>query len=152
MSMVKIKPSGATRPIDVPREVIAQSKMIAGMLEDMGDCTDVISLPQISEQTFKHVLEFCEYHRESTSAKTGRMFVMKGWEKQFCNRKDNVIFDMIVAANMLEIEPLLDLLCKTVANMIKGLTVEQIRDRFHIVNDFSPEEEAEIRAESEWTK
>jgi len=35
--------------------------------------------------------------------------------------------------------------CKTVANMIKGKSVEEIRKQFNIVNDFTPEEEEQIR-------
>jgi hypothetical protein len=34
-----------------------------------------------------------------------------------------------------------DVGCKTVANMIKGRTPEEIRKLFNIVNDFTPEEE-----------
>ena len=34
-----------------------------------------------------------------------------------------------------------DVGCKTVANMIKGKTPEEIRKLFNIVNDFTPEEE-----------
>jgi len=40
--------------------------------------------------------------------------------------------------------------CKTVANMIKGKSVEEIRKTFNIVNDFTPEEEEQIRKENEW--
>ena len=39
--------------------------------------------------------------------------------------------------------------CKTVANMIKGKTPEEIRKTFNIKNDFSPEEEAQVREEAE---
>lgn len=38
--------------------------------------------------------------------------------------------------------------CKTVANMIKGKSVEEIRKTFNIVNDFTPEEEEQIRKEN----
>lgn len=41
-----------------------------------------------------------------------------------------------------------DVGCKTVANMIKGKTPEEIRKLFNIVNDFTPEEEAQIRKEN----
>ena len=54
------------------------------------------------------------------------------------------------AANYLDIKPLLDLTCKTVANMIKGKTPEEIRKTFNIKNDFTPEEEEIVRKENEW--
>ena len=44
--------------------------------------------------------------------------------------------------------PLLDLTCATVASMIKGKTPEEIRKTFNIVNDFTPEEEAQVREEN----
>ena len=43
-----------------------------------------------------------------------------------------------------------DVGCKTVANMIKGKSPEEIRKLFNIVNDFTPEEEAQIKKENEW--
>ena len=54
------------------------------------------------------------------------------------------------AANYLDIKPLLDLTCKTVANMIKGKTPEEIRKTFNIKNDFTPEEEEQVRKENAW--
>lgn len=54
------------------------------------------------------------------------------------------------AANYLNIKSLLDLTCLTVANMIKGKTPEEIRKTFNIENDFTPEEEEEVRRENQW--
>ena len=54
------------------------------------------------------------------------------------------------AANYLDIKGLLDLTCQTVANMMKGKSVEEIRKIFNIKNDFTPEEEEEIRKENQW--
>lgn len=56
------------------------------------------------------------------------------------------------AANYLDIKPLLDIGCKTVANMIKGKSPEEIRKTFNIQNDFTPEEEDQIRRENEWAE
>ena len=45
---------------------------------------------------------------------------------------------------------LLDVSCKTVANMIKGKSPEEIRRTFNIKNDFTPDEEEQIRRENAW--
>jgi len=58
-------------------------------------------------------------------------------------------FDVILAANYLDVKPLLDQFCKGIANQIKGKTPEQIRQTFNIKNDFTPEEEEQIRHERE---
>ena len=57
---------------------------------------------------------------------------------------------MFQAANYLNIKSLLDLTCQTVADMIKGKTPEEIRKTFNIKNDFTPEEEEEVRRENQW--
>lgn len=59
------------------------------------------------------------------------------------------LFDLILAANYLNIKSLLDLTCQTVAQMIKGKTPEEIRKQFNIKNDFTPEEEEEVRRENQ---
>ena len=45
---------------------------------------------------------------------------------------------------------LLDLTCKAVADQIKGKSPEEIRVRFNIKNDFTPEEEQEVKRENMW--
>jgi S-phase kinase-associated protein 1 len=61
-----------------------------------------------------------------------------------------MIFELILAANYLDIQPLLDLGSAAIAAMMKGKTTEQIRQTFNIVNDFTPEEEAQINEENMW--
>uniref|UniRef100_A0A453DQ95 SKP1 component dimerisation domain-containing protein n=1 Tax=Aegilops tauschii subsp. strangulata TaxID=200361 RepID=A0A453DQ95_AEGTS len=56
----------------------------------------------------------------------------------------------IVAANYLNIKGLLDLTCQKVADMMKGRTVEEISKTFDIKNDFTKEEEEEVRKENQW--
>jgi len=50
----------------------------------------------------------------------------------------------------LNIKNLLDLTCQTVVDMIKGKTPKEIRKTFNIKNDFTPEEEEEVRRENQW--
>lgn len=72
------------------------------------------------------------------------------WDLEFCQVDQSTLFEMILTANSVSIKPLLDLTCKTVANMIKGKTPEEIRNTFNIKNDFTPEEEEQVRKENEW--
>ena len=55
----------------------------------------------------------------------------------------------IPQANYLDIKKLLDVTCKTVANMIKGKNSQEIRNIFNIRNDLTSSEE-EIKKENEW--
>mmetsp|Transcript_20829 Transcript_20829/g.21139 ORF Transcript_20829/g.21139 Transcript_20829/m.21139 type:complete len:96 (+) Transcript_20829:578-865(+) len=76
--------------------------------------------------------------------------VVQKWYADFVNVEQVLLFELILAANYMDIKPLLDLTCATVASMIKGKTPEEIRQTFNISNDFSPEEEAQVREENKW--
>jgi S-phase kinase-associated protein 1 len=76
--------------------------------------------------------------------------VVDEWYANFVSVEQEVLFELILAANYMDIKPLLDLTCATVASMIKGRTTEEIRRQFNIVNDFTPEEEAQVMEENKW--
>ena len=59
-------------------------------------------------------------------------------------------FGFVQDANYLDIKNMLDLTCQSVANIMRGMTGEEIRKTFNIKNDFSPKEEEEIRRENQW--
>ena len=95
------------------------------------------------------VIEYCKYHHkaEQESLPEDEKNV---WDKDFVKVDDETLFNLILAANYLDIKSLLDLTCKTVADEIKGKTPEEIRVRFNIKNDFTPEEEEEVKRENAW--
>ena len=76
--------------------------------------------------------------------------VVQEWYANFVAVDQEVLFELILAANYMDIKPLLDITCATVASMIKGKTPEEIRQHFNIVNDFTPAEEAQVREENKW--
>merc|ERR1739845_208319 len=67
------------------------------------------------------------------------------WDADFLKVDQGTLFELIMAANYLDIKGLLDVTCKTVANMIKGKTPEEIRKTFNIKNDFTQAEEEQVR-------
>ena len=76
--------------------------------------------------------------------------VVGEWDANFVTIEQEMLFELILAANYMDIKSLLDLTCAKVASMIKGKTPEEIRKTFNIVNDFTPEEEAHVREENKW--
>jgi S-phase kinase-associated protein 1 len=88
--------------------------------------------------------------RHGTKVRSLRDIAFAHDREAFCAVDVETLFRIILAANYLDIKPLLDITCATVANMIKGKTPEEIRKTFHVKNDFTPEEEEQIRKENEW--
>ncbi|XP_062093348.1 SKP1-like protein 1A [Humulus lupulus] len=130
---------------EVEEVVAQQSKTIKHMIED--GCADTsIPLPNVTSKNLAMVIEYCRKHvDEGVAAKD-----LKSWDAEFVNVDQATLFDLIMSANYLNIKDLLDLTCQTVADMIKGKTPEQIRNTFNIKNDFTPEEEEQIRKENQW--
>ncbi|OMO98086.1 SKP1 component [Corchorus olitorius] len=138
---------------EVEEAVAVESQTIKHMIED--DCADTeIPLPNVTSNILSKVLEYCKKHVEAAASdkETEKKAEddMKAWDSAFVQVDQNTLFDLIMAANYLNIKGLLDLTRQTVADMIKGKSVEDIRKTFNIKNDFTPEEEAEVRKENQW--
>lgn len=115
--------------------------------------------PQVSETVLRKVLEWCTHHKnDPTPAQDDdadsrkKTTDIEDWDVKFMQVDQEMLFEIILAANYMDIKALLDVGCKTVANMIKGKSPEEIRKTFNIQNDFTPEEEDQIRRENEWAE
>ncbi|KAJ2907197.1 E3 ubiquitin ligase complex SCF subunit scon-3 [Zalerion maritima] len=148
--------------IQVERQVAERSIVVKHMLEDIGDEAvgkEPIPLPNVNEAVLRKVLEWCDHHKNDPPS-TGdddnesrkKTTDIEEWDQKFMQVDQEMLFEIILAANYLDIKPLLDVGCKTVANMIKGKSPEEIRKTFNITNDFTPEEEEQIRRENEWAE
>ncbi|WFD20348.1 hypothetical protein MCAP1_002592 [Malassezia caprae] len=143
----------------VDRDVAERSVLIKQMIEDIGETDQPIPLPNVSASVLTKVLEYCSHHRNDPPASSDETDEMRRratdiseWDAKFIQVDQEMLFEIILAANYLDIKSLLDIGCKTVANMIKGKQPEEIRKLFNIQNDFTPEEEAQIRRENEWAE
>uniref|UniRef100_A0A0E0M3Y3 SKP1-like protein n=1 Tax=Oryza punctata TaxID=4537 RepID=A0A0E0M3Y3_ORYPU len=125
---------------EVAEAVAMESQTIRHMIEDK--CADTgIPLPNVSAKIL------CKAAAGATKAVEDEL---KTFDAEFVKVDQSTLFDLILAANYLNIKGLLDLTCQTVADMIKGKTPEEIRKTFNIRNDFTPEEEEEVRRENQW--
>ena len=143
---------------EVSRAVIEQSNMLKNMVGDLDEfqtSVQTIPLKTISAPVLQKIIDYCEHHKDDpprTAAddELQRREEIDAWDNQFLALDHGTLFDVIIAANYLEIRALLDLACKAVANMIRGKSADEIRRTFNIENDFTPEEERQIREENSW--
>eukprot|EP00192_Tetraselmis_astigmatica_P015456 CAMPEP_0117651280 /NCGR_PEP_ID=MMETSP0804-20121206/2006_1 /TAXON_ID=1074897 /ORGANISM="Tetraselmis astigmatica, Strain CCMP880" /LENGTH=157 /DNA_ID=CAMNT_0005457243 /DNA_START=175 /DNA_END=648 /DNA_ORIENTATION=- len=149
---VKLK-SSDDQYFEVEEEVAFESLTVKNMIEDTGTEAP-IPLPNVSSKILAKVIEYCKYHVDAKSGDADKPSKLdddiKAWDMEFVKVDQGTLFELILAANYLNIKSLLDLTCLTVANMIKGKTPEEIRKTFDIKNDFTPEEEEEVRKENQW--
>ncbi|KAL3130526.1 SKP1-like protein 1A [Trebouxia sp. C0009 RCD-2024] len=149
---VKLR-SSDQQMFEVEEDVAFQSLTVKNMSEDTG-LDAPIPLPNVSSKILAKVIEYCKYHvdaeKKADDKPSKTEEEIKTWDTDFVKVDQSTLFELILAANYLNIKSLLDLTCLTVANMIKGKTPEEIRKTFNIVNDFTPEEEEEVRKENQW--
>ncbi len=126
MSTVKLE-SSDEQIFEVPREIAEMSVTVKHMIDDFPADSDApIPLPNVTGKILGKVIEWAKYHHEHPDPPTDekkddkRTDDISPWDKEFCDVDQPTLFELILAANYLDIKPLLDLTCKTVANMIKG--------------------------------
>lgn len=153
--------SSDNETMEVEKSVAERSILIKNMCSDLGDeaMTEAIPIPNVNAAVLKKVIEWCRHHKddppatnEDDSDSRKKTTDIDEWDAKFMQVDQEMLFEIILAANYLDIKALLDVGCKTVANMIKGKSPEEIRKTFNIQNDFTPEEEDQIRRENEWAE
>ncbi|OXA64765.1 S-phase kinase-associated protein 1 isoform X2 [Folsomia candida] len=146
--------------LKVDVDVITCSLTIKQLIDNLGvgDDSEVVPLKNISTEILQKVITWAEHHKDDLPSieddedppRERRTDDITTWDANFIKMEQIELFDLIVAANYLDITGLLDLGCKIVANMIKGKTADDIRAMFNLVNDLTPQEEEQIRKENEW--
>ena len=148
---------GELFPVDI--EVARKSVTLKTMLDDLGmdeNDEEAVPLPNVNAAILKLVIQWATYHKDDPmpndddSTNTAENINISDWDASFLSVDQGTLYELILAANYLDIKGLLTVTCATVANMIKGKTPEEIRKHFNIKNDFTPAEEEAIRKENEW--
>ena len=96
---------------------------------------------KVSTDVLAKVVEYCTHFQTvepmneiSTplNGETVEEIVRQEWYVNFCKVEREMLFNLVAAANYMDIKPLLDLTCLAVSVSIKGKSVEELRSIFKI--------------------
>ncbi|KFK33482.1 hypothetical protein AALP_AA5G019000 [Arabis alpina] len=141
---------------EVDEAVAREFQIVSHMIDD--DCADkAIPLANVTGEILSKAIVYCKKHVEEGGVKVQgeeneeAKRQLQIWDEEFMKGLDmDLVFQMILAANYLNIKGLLDLTCQTVADYIKDKQPEEVRKIFNVENDYTSEEEAEVRKENQW--
>lgn len=157
MTIIKLKSADGV-VLETDTEVAKCSGTIKDML-DQGiggeESDEPVPLPKVNSTVLKKVLEWAEHHKgdpepDDDESTQHPVVEVPEWDAEFLKVDNSTLFDLILASNYLDVKGLLKYSSKTLALMMKGLTPEQIREKFGIENDFTEAEKEEMRKEAEW--
>ncbi len=175
---VKIIYDGDKELANVPLRFVNESKVLSQMISDFTpEALQTEGIPLVDESAVRHSVEFTfkewlpayfelkekhgvdELTDEQLDELRVKFFgnvtgeVNEEFFSEAEKEKDKAHQKIIMLANYLDIKHLLEMSCKQVAEVIKKAgTTENMRRRFDIVNDFTPEEEEQIRKENAWAE
>ncbi|KAJ2625628.1 hypothetical protein GGI26_000428 [Coemansia sp. RSA 1358] len=142
----------------VDKETAFMSDLVKNSFEDLGPTTEPIPLPNVCGAVLAKVIEYCSYHKDDARVLStvpgivGSHTVVDAWDRRFTSVDDDMLLAVLVAADYLSIQPLVELGCTVIAKIIRNMSVEDIRARFGIVDDFTDDQRAQVREELERLK
>ncbi|CAI9118845.1 OLC1v1020472C1 [Oldenlandia corymbosa var. corymbosa] len=112
----------------VGKSVAAGSKTIKHMIED--DCvSETIPVPNVTGEILSKVVGYLNRHHHASviiseaaedDTKIEEEEALEDFDSEFVKVDRKTLYDLIMAANYLDINDLLDLTCKSVADIIKS--------------------------------
>ncbi|KAL2249276.1 SKP1-like protein 12 [Sesamum indicum] len=122
------------------------SETINNMVED-GCVTSAIPLPVVDGKTLAKVVA---YLNKLLPVANNTAEKRKMNEEFLSGEEMSALFEIILAANYLNIKDLLSAVAQKIADMMKNKSVKWVRKTYGIENDFTEEEEKAIQDEYPW--
>jgi S-phase kinase-associated protein 1 len=145
--------------VEITRKAACLSELIKSMLQDDDDPNEVPEIPllEVSKDILDKVVLFLNKHRDDPMKDIPKPIhtsdlseLVSEWDVQYIDLEQEQLFKVILAANYLDIPPLLDLGITKFCCMIKDKGVDEIKEMLNIEKDITPEEERLVREKNDW--
>lgn len=102
--------------------------------DDEDDDEIVMPVPNVRSSVLQKVIEWAEHHRDSNfpdedDDDSRKSAPVDSWDREFLKVDQEMLYEIILAANYLNIKPLLDAGCKVVAEMIREGLPRKLEER-----------------------
>ena len=142
--------------VEINERAAVRSKLVKNNMDLYPD-QDEIPINEVKGSTLKLIKTYLEHYEKEEPKKIKEPLISTNYSEcvdkfdfDFINIPLEELYELTVAANYMEIIPLLHLCCSKIASFCQGKTTEEMRTFFGIENDFTKEEEDELREESKW--
>ena len=153
--VILISSDGET--IETSAKAAMRSTIIKDSIQDSREDIIEFNANNVKGNILKKIVEYLEHYKETEPKEIERPLpspnfkeCVEEWDFNYIDINLDEIFEIILAANYLDIKPLLELSSAKVASILKGKTIDEIKQTFNITNDFTPEEEQQIIEENKW--
>lgn len=140
------------KKFEIRKKACLISKFCTNIFEDK-TCKE-ITFDKVDSASLDAVCRWMEYHSkvvprviEKPLRSANMADLVDEWDAKFVEVDQDTMFNIMLVANYMTIEPLLMLMCAKCASMLKGRTPAEIRKTFNIRDDYTPEEEEQVRKE-----
>ena len=131
-----------------------KSGLLRGLIQDYSEDSD-IPVPDIRGEVLQKVVEWLIHWKDEDPKSIPKPLpshdlkeVTEEWNADFINSVElPTNYDIITAANYMDIKPLLELSCARVASLMKNRSIEQIREFFNIPIDMTEEDQKKMEEE-----
>jgi S-phase kinase-associated protein 1 len=138
--------------IKIQKSIAKESTVINMMIEDIVDENAIVPLANkactlsIIQLVVKYMKKHTEFEKEQTANN-----VVTEFDNEFQDQPDEIIFQIILAANFLDVKNLLELMCKKIAEELKKCkTTEDVRNRFNIRQEYTQADVKEVENAHTW--
>ncbi|XP_049360445.1 SKP1-like protein 5 [Solanum verrucosum] len=126
--------------------VAVRLEVIKNMVQDVNSTSNVIPLSNVDGKTMTKVIQYWKKYSEEGVTKDQ----LKSFDQDFLKMSQSELVGVLLAANFFDDKQLKEVIIQEFVDRIKGKPIEKIREVFGIVNDYTLEEEEEVRRENAW--
>ena len=152
--IIKIK-SSDNKIVELSSKAALRSGLLRGIIEDYPEDTE-FPLNHVNGTTLEKVKEYLTHYQDQEPSIISKPLKSNNfkecaneWDNNFIGEDNDSILALILAANFMDIKPLLELASAKVACKIRGTTTESIRKDFEI-NELNNDEKEQIEKDKKY--